>query len=187
MVSEDSARRAALGQKLMDLGVWQNCSPGEQRRQSEQVARGEWPLSLPVFEDVQFFADGEDLAEGAVEEVLSQMAPALRQHGVDLRVRTLATPTSTHEPYVVEINQRQCLVWDPGDWTDYQAWEDATLRPLRIVDELLQAADASVRVYTLAAGGNDGVAFLLDPRVVTAMRDSGCFKDKDIPRTVHQQ
>jgi hypothetical protein len=38
-----------------------------------------------------------------------------------------------------------------GDGTDYQAWEDATLRRSRIVDEHLQAFDASVRAYTLAA------------------------------------
>jgi hypothetical protein len=41
-----------------------------------------------------FFADGEDLAEGDVEDALREMAPALHRFGVELRVHTVSDNNS---------------------------------------------------------------------------------------------
>ncbi|WP_260709531.1 NADAR family protein [Dactylosporangium aurantiacum] len=62
-----------------------------------------------------FHADGEELAEGGVEDVLREMAPALRRCGAALRVPTVSG-NNDDGGYVVEINGRRCLVLDAGQW-----------------------------------------------------------------------
>jgi hypothetical protein len=50
-----------------------------------------------------------------------------------------------------------------------------------MVNELLAEAGAKVRVFTLCTGGNEGVAFLLDPEVPAAMARSGLFPPHEVP------
>ena len=117
-----------------------------------------------MLDDLNFHADGEDLAEEGVEDLLREMTPALRRFGVELEVRTLSG-TGADEGYVEDINGRRCLVLDAEDWRYNSPWFEATVRPLAIVNDLLAAAGASVRVFTLYTGENDGRALLLDPAV----------------------
>jgi hypothetical protein len=45
----------------------------------------------------------------------------------------------------------------------------------------LAKAGAVPRVYTLSTGGNDGEAWLVDPRIVVAIAESGLFKESGAP------
>lgn len=151
--------------------------------QMRAVADGGYPFQMPPEDDDVrcFFVDGEDMAEGQVEQQLRLMAPALRPYGLDLQVETVHAPRSSDDVYVVMINDRRCRVWGSEDWAGYRAWETATTRPLAIVNDLLAAVGAPVRLFTLYAGGNDGVALLLDPRVVAAVQRSGLVAGTEIP------
>jgi hypothetical protein len=110
------------------------------------------------------------------------MAPALRRFGVELRVHTVSDNNSGE--YVVDINGRRCLVLDAGDWHGNLPWLLATVRPFAVVNGLLVEAGAPVRVHTLRAGGNDGLALLLDPAIVEVVRGSGLIYDRDLPEIV---
>jgi hypothetical protein len=77
-------------------------------------------------------------------------------------------------------------VWTPQDWVEKGVWGVATVRPLAVVNDLLAEAGVVPRIYTLATGGNDGVAWLLDPRIVAAITESGLFEPDVTPALAAQ-
>ncbi|GAA1542056.1 hypothetical protein GCM10009827_071930 [Dactylosporangium maewongense] len=148
--------------------------------QRREVAAGGYPFNCAVLDDVTFRADGEDLAEGGVEDLFGEMAPALRRFGVTLRIRTVCG-NGDEEGYVLDINGCRFPVLDADDWRYNSPWLEATVRPLAVVNDLLAAAGTPVRVFTLYAGENDGLALLLDPAVVHTVRRSGLVDDRNTP------
>lgn len=55
------------------------------------------------------------------------------------------------------------------------------LSELARVNELLAAAGSAKRMFTLYTGGNEGLAYLLDPDVVAAVRASGLIDGRETP------
>jgi hypothetical protein len=173
-------RWSELARTLADVGFWRDQPLVAAETQRRDVAAGGHPFSCPVLDDVTFHADGENLAEGSVEDLLREMTPALRRFGVTLRVRTVSG-NNDDGGYVVEINGRRCLVLDADDWRYNSPWFEATVRPLAVVNDLLAAVGTPIRVFTLYTGGNEGRALLLDPAVVDAVRRSGLVDDREMP------
>lgn len=173
-------RWADLARTLRSLGLWAHLSEDEANAAERKVVEDRWPFG--AFGDEPggfwFFVDGENMAEGFVGRELAAMAPSLRQHGVDLQIEDV---DGKEEDYVVAINGRRCVVWSPRDQAECSAWVTATVRPLAVINDLLAEARAVPRVFTLYAGGNEGIAWLLDPRVVTAIADSGLLSDREVP------
>jgi hypothetical protein len=176
--AERDPRWSELAQTLVDVGFWRDQPPATAQAQRCEVAAGGYPFICAVLDDVDFDADGEDLAEGKVEDLLRRMAPALRRFGVTLRVDTVS---NDDDGYIVEINGRRCVVLEADDWRHDSPWFEATVRPLAVVNDLLAAVDAPVRVFTLYTGGNEARALLLDPAVVDAVRRSGLVEDRELP------
>ena len=150
-----------------------------------------WFDAYLPFGRIMFAADGEDLAEEFVEEWLACMAPALEHYGLPLTVETvdssrLSERLGNEGDYILMINGIRCQIWEGAEW-DYDAeppwnpWLVATLRPLAVINTLLAACGSTVRAHVMNAGGNDGVAILIDPRVVEAMRHSGEYPESAIP------
>lgn len=143
---------------------------------------------------IMFAADGEDLAEEFVEEWLACMAPALEHYGLPLTVETVESSRLSERhadegDYILMINGIRCQIWEGAEW-DYDAeppwdpWLVATLRPLAVINTLLATSGSTVRAHVMNAGGNDGVAILIDPKVVEAMRHSGDYPEPAIPVSV---
>lgn len=168
-----AGRRGRLALALAEAGVWRSTDPEERRVQYAAVLSGDYPLNLPIFDDVTFSADGEELSEGGVERLLDAMTPALAEHGLVLRVRRLRCD---EDDYVIDVNGRFCRIR-----TAEEDWREATVRPLAVVNDLLSAAGTPLRVFTLYTGGNEGLALLLDPRIVQAMRLSGLYDRRELP------
>jgi hypothetical protein len=162
--------------------AWDGWEPAMAALRHEGALEGRSPLDADVVDGAWFPADGEDLAEGGVEDLLRAMAPALLRHGVELEVTAGEYPDDTEEEaYVIAINGRRCRILGSGD-SDYNGdWYNATVRPLAMVNELLAEAGATVRVFTLFTGGNEGQALLLDARVPAAMARSGQFAAHEVP------
>lgn len=177
-------RWGQLSGALAELGCWSHLSPMAAAECERSVTAGGYPFTAEVFPGIDFMADGEELAEGGVEDLLQLMDPALRGHGVALRVKALQLPNSADDEYMLDINGRRCVVLDRDDWTYGQPWYDATVRPLAIVNDLLAEAGATARVFTLYAGGNEAIALLLDPQVVAAVAHSGLVEARDLPTLV---
>jgi hypothetical protein len=111
-----------------------------------------------------------------------EMASSLRTHGVDLQIQTVNRPVMVEDgDYVVNINGRRCVVWTPEDWAANRAWKTATVRPLAVVNDLLAEVGAVPRLFTLRAGSDDAVAWLLDPRFVAAIADGGLLEERRVP------
>ncbi len=177
-------RWADLARTLRSLGLWQHLSEDDANAAERKVVEAEWPLVSFGDEPggLWFFVDGEEMAEGFVGRELADMVPRLRDHGVDLRVEDVSLPRRVEEgDYVVAINGRRCIVWTPQDWAQQRAWATATVRPLAVINDLLAEAGATSRLFTLYAGGNEGIAWLLDPRIVAAIADSGLLEDREVP------
>jgi hypothetical protein len=180
-------RYADLARKLRELGLWQHL-PAEAAAAGERaVAEGAHPLgglaTLDEEPGVRYFdVDGEAMAEGGVDRTLREFAPVLRAHGVDLRITLVSHPALVDgSDYVVAINDRRCLVWTSEDWVSGNPWWVSTVRPLAVVNDLLADAGALPRLHILTAGGNQGEAWLLDPRIVAAMADSGLIDGDSLP------
>jgi hypothetical protein len=163
-------RRERLAQALDETGLWRSAEPAERKAQLDAIRLGEYPLDQAVFRDVCFMADGSRLAEGNVSDLLGRMSPALAEYGLRLRIRE--TPT----PHTVEINGMVCVVGRTPT-----AEHAATIRPLALVNVLLERADAPVRVFTLYAGDAEGLAYLLSPRVPRLLTSSGLYDRHELP------
>lgn len=176
-------RRQRLAEALDETGLWRAAEPSERLAQLEAIRAGDYPLHLAIFDDVCFPADGERLAdaertteaeratdaehgaERGIEELLAAMAPALAEHGLRLKVR--------RHNGILMINDLSCGV--------YTTAQEATLRPLAVVNALLAQIGATARIFTLYAGGPQGLAYVLDPRVAKAMRLSGIYDRRELP------
>jgi hypothetical protein len=177
-------RWADLARTLRSLGLWRHLSEDEANAAERKVVEVRWPFGS--FGDQPggfwFLVDGEEMAEGFVSRELADMAPSLREHGVDLHVEEVSFPSDVEEgDYVIAINGRRCVVWTPQDWVDQSAWETATVRPLAVINDLLAEAGATPRLFTLYTGANEGIAWLLDPRIVAAIAASGLLSDREVP------
>ncbi|MFC4065120.1 hypothetical protein [Actinoplanes subglobosus] len=180
-------RRTELARTLRDLGWWQHLPAEDAAAGERAVAEGAHPLggraTLDEEPGVRYFdVDGETMAEGGVARTLMEMAPALRDHGVELRVELVSHPGYVEDgDYVVAINGRPCLVWTPEDWTAVNPWWVSTVRPLAAVNDLLAEAGALPRLHTLYPGSNQGEAWLLNPRIAAAIAESGFFDPESLP------
>lgn len=181
-------RWAELARTLRELGMWRHVAEELAAAGERAVAEGAYPFGGKATLDEEpgrqyFFVDGETMAEGGVDRVLAELSPALRPYGVDPQVENLNRPIVSDGAgdYVVAINGRRCVVWTQADWATKRAWEVATIRPLAVINDLLAEAGAVPRIFTLSAGTNEGIAWLLDPRIVAAVADSGLVKEDDVP------
>jgi hypothetical protein len=174
-----------LARTLRELGIWRDLSAPEVSEAEQAVANGGYPFrSHKADQGVRRFSvDGETMAEGGVIYVLKDMIPALRVHGVELQLENVNLPRvgDTEGEYVVAINGHRCIVWTPEEKTTDRDWETATVRPLAVINGLLSEADATDRLFTVMAGTNDGVAWLIDPSIVAAVADSGLCEESDLP------
>ncbi|MFF3920646.1 hypothetical protein ACFYZB_46130 [Streptomyces sp. NPDC001852] len=173
-------RHRVMAEALNRYGLWDHLSSVELRESAmTEVATGCYPLHFDLlFEQIEFFADGEELAEGGVERFLRALAPALVRYGVVLEVETVPDV----DDYIVSINGIRCMVLRPEDWEGGDPWALSTVRPLAVVNQLLAAAGRSaLRAHTLYAGGNEGLVFLMDPRAAEALRASGLFPEHEVP------
>jgi hypothetical protein len=160
-------RRQRLAQALDETGLWRAAEPADRQAQLEAIRLGAYPLDLTVFDDVCFPADGDKLAEpGGIEALLTALGPELAEHGLRLKVR--------RHNGIVMINDTSC--------GDFRTVADATTRPLGVVNKLLAQAGATVRLFTLYTGGSQGLAYLVDPRVVHALRMSGLYDRRELPQ-----
>jgi hypothetical protein len=181
-------RWAELARTLRELGMWQDFAEGAAAAGERAVAEGAYPFGGTATLDEEpglryFFVDGETMAEAGVKRKLADLEPALRAHGIELRVENVNRPlvSDVGGDYVVAINGCRCVVWTPADWAAQRAWEVATIRPLAVINDLLAEAGAVPRLFTLYAGGNDGIVWLLDPRIVAAVAESGLVEEDEVP------
>ncbi|MER6074227.1 hypothetical protein ABT187_36440 [Streptomyces sp. NPDC001817] len=172
-------RHRVMAEALNRYGLWDHLSTELRESAMTEVATGCYPLHFDLlFEQIEFFADGEELAEGGVERFLRALAPALVRYGVVLEVETVPDL----DDYIVSINGIRCMVLRPEDWEGADPWALSTVRPLAVVNQLLAAAGRSaLRAHTLYAGGNEGLVFLMNPRAAEAMRASGLFPEHEVP------
>jgi hypothetical protein len=185
-------RRVELARRLRELGMWENFSEEDAAVGERVVAEGAHPLGGRATLDEEpgtrlFNVDGETMAEGGVGRVLAEWAPVLRRYGVELDVELVSYPASVESgDYVITINGRRCVVWTPQDWVAGSPWAVATVRPLAVINDLLAEAGAAPRIYTLYTGGNEGEAWLLDPRIVAAITESGLLEPDVTPALATQ-
>lgn len=170
-----------LARTLRSLGMWRHLSDDEAAAAERMAADGR----LSVIDGEPglrwFFVDGEFMAEGGVEQVLRDMAPAIRTYGVELDIETVNSPIRVDDgDYVVAISGRPCVVWRPEDWAA-EPWKVSTVRPLAAINDLLAEAGVTARLFTIGAGGNEAIAWLVDPRIVAAITDSGLISVHALP------
>lgn len=104
------------------------------------------------YRDRQFFADGEYLSECGAEALFDELAPSLAECGLALDVVALSDPYHQPPPggeeYILEINGMRCAVWTAADELNQAGrWYVSVVRPLIVINELLEVVGARERVY----------------------------------------
>ncbi len=176
--------RRMLARELADAGLWAHLPSDIRDPEQRTVAAGAYPFwSVHLSGNVIFNMDGENLAEGGVEEFLRTISPELERRGLPLDIDTNPSNVDPDDEasYLIGINGIICVIFTEEEADSAYSWYLAAVRPLMVVNDLLGQAGSAVRMFTLSAGGNDGFALLLNPRIPAAMRASGLFKDRDIP------
>ncbi len=116
-------------------------------------------------------ADGEELAEGGVEELVTSMAKSLKKVGLKTSVKTIVSPhQSRGAEYRVEINGVATEIWSKtlsgiGDSIEHDPWMDSTIQPASELNRQLEAAGSTYRLMLFEPGGNDCMIFLLPSRL----------------------
>jgi hypothetical protein len=111
-------------------------------------------------------ADGEDLAEGDVEDWLCGMTEPLSDCGVQLVVTTCSSPFDDRlDSYAVKVNGETLSLYavDPADPRRplcFDPWLECTIGPAAEVNRLLLAAGSDCRIAVFWPGSNDGFSVL---------------------------
>jgi hypothetical protein len=181
----NARRRRELAAALAAAGFWEDVPGQDAARQRAEVAAGASPLA--GLYDRGWMADGKDLAEGDVEELLLSMADALRRCGAALSVESVRKPRDdSGTGYALRINGRllDLIDFDPADPRmplSADPWMDCTVKPLSRVIELLAEAGSRHRVAVINAGGNDGLAVLLPLAAIRLLTESELVHELDRP------
>jgi hypothetical protein len=160
---------------LAVAGLWKDLDD-DQSAIVEQLAAGE---TVTWERGGAWQADGEDLAEGEVEDLLMTMAAPLRQCGVVLEVETVVGPNEADaDRYEIAINGESHVLYEfdpeePGTPTSEDPWMDCTIEPAAAVNALLADAGSDRRLAAFWPGGNDGFVVLGPEDVLTAVAEQG--------------
>ena len=160
---------------LAAAGLWKDLDD-DQSAIVEQLAAGE---NVTWARGGAWLADGEDLAEGEIEDLLMAMANPLRECGVLLEVETVVGPHEAEaDRYEVAINGVSYVLYEfdpeePGTPTSEDPWMDCTIEPAAAVNALLADAGSDRRIAVFWPGGNDGLAVLGPEDVLTAVAEQG--------------
>ena len=170
---------------LDTAGFWGRTSDAERQRLRDEVAVGASPFE--GMEAVGWLVDGEDLAEGEVESLLQEFAPALADRGVHLAVETVEGPWDDGSSgYKIRINGIEVDLYrfepnEPNVPLSDDPWTDCTLKPLAVINALLAEGGVDERIVVISPGGNDGRAFLLPLEAVAVLSESPVIRPEDRP------
>ena len=115
------------------------------------------------------------------------MIDAVRHCGVPLAVETLRSPRDDSSTgYTLRINGELLDLFDydpadPGMPLAADPWMDSTVKPIGIVNMLLDEAGSTDRVAVFYAGSNDGLAVLLPPKAIQVLTGSELIPERDRP------
>jgi hypothetical protein len=104
--SADERHRRLAGE-LARFGLWDHLPDPQRSAAIAETEMGYMPFHTDYIEDqLEFSVDGEDLAEGGVEDFLAELAPALQRYGVPLQVETIEVPYRPPgvRDYIIAIN-----------------------------------------------------------------------------------
>jgi hypothetical protein len=183
MVAENAWQRLAAD--LDAAGFWADMAVADRERLRATVAAGGSPFS--GLEEAGWLVDGEELADGSIEQLLNEMSPALAERGVELLVETIEGPWDDGSGgYKLRINGVDVDLYrfDPDEPKLPLAedpWTDCTFRPLAVVNRLLADAGARERIAVVSPGANDGMAYLLAADAIFVLTKSPVVAAEDRP------
>jgi hypothetical protein len=158
--------------ELSDLARALGTACGWTEEESSTLTGGE---DLTRADDGAWWVDGEDLAEGEVEQWLARLAPALLGCGAAVDGATAESPHQEESRgYEVTLGGERVRLFgwadgEPGVPDTDDPWRDCTVLPAAALNRRLAAAGSSRRLGLLAPGANDGLAVLADPAALASL------------------
>jgi len=147
------AARAQYAARLDAAGMWDRFPEDVRVRERRHAENTGDDLRHGLdYRERQFWADGEELFERGAEELFDVLAPSLAECGLALDVVALSDPyhepPSGDEEYILDINGMRCPVWTVEDDLEHGDGRHlSTVRPLIVINELLERVGARERVY----------------------------------------
>lgn len=131
-----------------------------------------------------YLADAENLTECGVADFMISLKPFLDRVGVTCAI----TDNWGDHDYTVTLSGEERLIWSQTelkverDGRPGLTWGLGTVRTFALVNELLEAAETSERLYAIN-GGNDLAAIFLTPELKEVVCASSGFPFVDLPYT----
>lgn len=123
----------------------------------------------------EYFADGENLAEGDIEKTIQRMN-ILKDMGVKPKITTHYPrnwPLKKSQKYHLQVNGKNYTAWTKSHVDEQTMWGTATACLAAIIDDLLAAAGHQERLYMLYAGGNEALALIMTPEQYKLLQSFG--------------
>ena len=168
-------------QELMDrlesLGFYQH-EPLENAEEAKKLAIDcRWPFAGELKRGPHF-ADAEELAEGFVGELLSNVDEFLSLSGVKIEH---AEDDFGETSYTVLVNDESFTLYTKEELeAGAKLWELATQRTIAMLNHLLEGAGAAERCYLLY-GGNDAEVIFLTAEMFKAIAQCEELAERDRP------
>ena len=124
------------------------------------------------------FADAEELAEGFVCELLSNVDEFLELNGVKIEH---ADDDFGETSYTVHVNDEKFMMYTKEELeSGAELWDLSTRRTVAMLNHLLAAAGSPERCYLLYSG-NDAEVIFLTPEMHAAIADCEELAERDRP------
>lgn len=177
--SEGSNNIKAVIEKLEGLGYYRYITADKvEKVKQESIAAGyifRWEES-----GRDFTCDAEDLAEDGVLNFFKEIEPFLKKQGVKIKE---AKDIRFGNDYVIKLNGRNYTIYSKQELDSGDIWELSTIRAFRIINELLEKAESSERIYSLYEGnGLRGV--FLTKEMYEVIKDFKSYPENEMPTTI---
>jgi hypothetical protein len=161
---------------LEAAGLWRDIAEDQRRASIRALGSG---ADVTWAAGGAWRADGEDLADGEVEEWLRRMTVPLHDCGLELLVATVAGPSDQGSAgYSVSVNGMVLVLYtfrgdEPGVPATTDPWLDCSVQPAAVVNRLLDAAGSARRIALFWPGGNDGFSVLGEESALRRVCEQG--------------
>lgn len=117
-----------------------------------------------------FGIDGEDLAEGGIEEQLKDIEKILDSE--DFVIDEISQEGGTGDGYKVTVNGKEYRVYEESEITSDDLWTLALIGLMKISNDIFAESGSTAKLYA-THGGNDGAVYILTPEQYDLMIQNG--------------
>lgn len=178
-----STENEKLLAELEELGFFRHANPKHLDRERNAILKQGWS---GIFGENGrwFFADAEDLAEGGVAALITELGTFLKRQGVT--IPELEDEFDPSEKYTLIAGKERFPIWTQSELAREASgepgliWGLSSTRTIQILNLWLERSSSSERAYGVH-GGNDFAIYFLTPELYSRISQDREASSRDSP------